>query len=217
MMGSLRSDLDFCGETLLNLCLTLWHNLYKRLKLLSACMLVLIAIIIILRINNCVVVVKRWGSWISLLRIEFAKVSFKWFTIKCMITFVSLAYWMCEKAHQEEKNTQKVFNGGFSAASKKFECANTSKPPLLTAKLCLWLSLWDLNAARDQFQYMERVENPFELSGEAGCSSVSKPGVKLALWETFGGTGWMDFKEVDKAAHTCVKQNRILHIAANRA
>lgn len=107
MMGSLRSDLDFCGETLLNLCLTLWHNLYKRLKLLSACMLVLIAIIIILRINNCVVVVKRWGSWISLLRIEFAKVSFKWFTIKCMITFVSLAYWMCEKAHQEEKKHSK--------------------------------------------------------------------------------------------------------------
>lgn len=76
-----------------------------------------------------------------MLRIEFAKVTFKWFTIKCMITFVSLAYWMCEKAHQEEKNTQKIFNGGFYAASKKFECANTSKPPLLTAKLCLWLSL----------------------------------------------------------------------------
>lgn len=107
------------------------------------------------------------------------------------------------------KKSPKIFIRGFLAASNKFECVNTSKPSLLTAKLFHWFCLWDLNAAWDQFQYMKRVANPFELSGEASCSSVREPGVKLALGETFGGAGWMDFKEVDKAACTYV-WNRIV-------
>lgn len=100
-----------------------------------------------------------------------------------------------------------MFNHSFLAASKEFECVNTSKMSLFTAKSFSLVIPMRYECSLRSVSVYGACGESISAVGEASCSSVSKPGVKLALSEPFRElflSVWKAFKEVDKAACTHV-------------
>lgn len=98
-----------------------------------------------------------------------------------------------------------MFNHGSLAASREFECVNSSRPSLLTAKMFCWLcscEIW----MQPHFQCTERVENPFQLSGKPVVHQWAIRGWNWLCEGPWGELGcqWKAFKEVDKAGCTHV-------------
>lgn len=139
-----------------------------------------------------------------------------------MTSFVSLANWMCIKCEKRWSRATKVSRNLQSQLLGSLKRVWMCESLLAIAFNCQVVPL----VIPMRFECSLRSVSVCGVWGgestravwEACCSSVSKPGVKLALWKTFGELGCQcgrGFKEMDKAGCTLVRQNRILHTTTN--
>ena len=147
--------------------------------------------------------------------------------LRCLVCYNTYTL-TCEKSDQEIKKSTENFNYCFLAASKDFVCASASKPSLLTAKSFRWLcpcEIWMRHKISFSVWSVGRIHRccPGKSVAHQWASQwwnwlYGRPAGNWGVGvEAFQRRWIKGAAHTHTHTHTCLKQNRILHTATNRA